>query len=289
MDKYLPSAAAATTGILVGAAIVATRFVIGQTNPATLALLRYLIGFGCLLPLLLLSARVRFERRDLLPIGLLGITQFGVVVALLNYALQYIPSGRAALIFATLPLITMLLATTLGYERVTLVKALGVLATIVGVAFVLGEQSMQLSGSGNQWLATLAVLASAACGALCSVLYRPYLQKYPTLAVSLFAMFASVLALALVAAAEGFFHAPPHFSAAGWLAVGFIGLSSGVGYYLWLWALNHTSATNVTVFLALSPVSATILGALALAEMPSPTSLFGLACVALGIWLAHRS
>ena len=289
MDKYLPAAAAATTGILVGAAIVATRFVIGQTSPATLALLRYLIGFGCLLPLLLLSARVRFERRDLLPIGLLGITQFGVVVALLNYALQYIPSGRAALIFATLPLITMLLATTLGNERVTLVKALGVLATIVGVAFVLGEQALLPGLAGNQWPATLAVLASAACGALCSVLYRPYLQKYPTLAVSAFAMLASVLALALVAAAEGFFHTPPHFSPAGWLAVGFIGLSSGVGYYLWLWALNHTSATNVTVFLALSPVSATILGALALAEMPSPTSLFGLACVALGIWLAHRS
>ncbi|MEO7908950.1 MAG: DMT family transporter [Roseiflexaceae bacterium] len=287
MTKYLPAAAAATTGILVGAAIVATRFVIGQTGPATLALLRYLIGFGCLLPLLLLSERVLFARRDLLPIGLLGITQFGVVVMLLNYALQYIPSGRAALIFATLPLITMLLATVLGYERVTLIKALGVLATIVGVGLVLGEQAIRPMSSGDQWLAMLAVLASAACGALCSVLYRPYLQKYPTLAVSVFAMLASVLALALIAAGEGFWSAPPHFTAAGWLAVGFIGVSSGVGYYLWLWALNHSSATNVTVFLALSPVSATILGAVALAEIPSATTLFGLACGALGIWMAQ--
>ncbi len=287
MTKYLPSIAAATTGILVGAAIVATRFVIGQTGPATLALLRYLIGFGCLLPLLLLSGRVRFARRDLLPIGLLGITQFGVVVTLLNYALQYISSSRAALIFATLPLITMLLATALGYERATLSKALGVLATIVGVGFVLGEQSIQAGSSGSQWIGALAVLASAASGALCSLLYRPYLQKYPTLAISVFAMLASVLALALVAAAEGFFQAPPHFTPAGWLAVGFIGVSSGLGYYLWLWALNHTSATNVTVFLALSPVSATILGALALAEMPSTTTVFGLACVAFGIWLAQ--
>jgi drug/metabolite transporter (DMT)-like permease len=105
---------------LVGAALVATRFVIGQTSPAALALLRYLIGFACLLPPLLLSRRVRFERRDLLPIGLLGITQFGVVIILLNYALQSIPSGRSALIFASLPLITMLLAAALGYERVTL-------------------------------------------------------------------------------------------------------------------------------------------------------------------------
>src|SRR5438132_1568718 len=120
MTKYLPAAAAATTGILVGAAIVATRFVIGQTSPAALA--------------------------------------------------------------------------------------------------VLGEQAIQPRSSGNQWLGTLAVLASAACGALCSVLYRPYLQKYPTLSVSAFAMLASVLVLAFVAAGEGFFSAPPHFVPAGWLA-----------------------------------------------------------------------
>jgi len=30
---------------------------------------------------------VRFERRDLVPIALLGITQFGILIALLNYAL----------------------------------------------------------------------------------------------------------------------------------------------------------------------------------------------------------
>jgi drug/metabolite transporter (DMT)-like permease len=214
---------------------------------------------------------------------------FGAVVILLNYALQSIPSGRAALIFTTLPLMTMLLSVALGHERLTLFKAFGVLATIVGVGFVLGEQAIQPSSAGNQWLGTLAVLASAACGALCSVLYRPYLQKYPTLSVSAFAMLASVLVLALIAVGEGFFSALPHFTPAGWLAVGFIGVSSGVGYYLWLWALNHSTSTSVTVFLALSPVSATILGGLALAEMPSPTSYVGLACVALGIGLAQRS
>jgi len=40
---FLPIAAAAATGILVGSAMVATRFVIDQTAPASLALLRYLI------------------------------------------------------------------------------------------------------------------------------------------------------------------------------------------------------------------------------------------------------
>jgi drug/metabolite transporter (DMT)-like permease len=80
----------------------------------------------------------------------------------------------------------------------------------------------------------------------------------------------------------------PHFTTGGWLAVVFIGLSSGVGYCLWLWALNHATPTQVTVFLALSPVTAAVLGAGLLAEPLSRTSALGVACVAFGLWLAHR-
>jgi drug/metabolite transporter (DMT)-like permease len=287
MVRFLPIAAAAATGILVGSAMVATRFVIHQTAPASLALLRYVIGFCCLLPPALLSARVQFERRDLLPIGLLGITQFGILIALLNYALQFIPSARAALIFATMPLLTMMLATALGHERLTLAKTLGVLLTIAGVGFALGEKAVQRGGVAHEWVGELAVFASALSGAICSVLYRPYLRKYPTLPVSAFAMLASVGFLAALAAAEGFFGSLPHFTAGGWLAVVFIGISSGIGYYLWLWALNHTTPTKVTVFLALSPITAAGLGAFLLGENISMMLFLGLACVVFGLWIAH--
>jgi drug/metabolite transporter (DMT)-like permease len=91
--RFLPIAAAAASGILVGSAMVATRFVIDQTAPASLAFLRYLIGFSCLLPPVLLSARMCFERRDLLPICVLGIAHFGILIALLNYGLQFISSS----------------------------------------------------------------------------------------------------------------------------------------------------------------------------------------------------
>ncbi|MEE8502744.1 MAG: DMT family transporter, partial [Kiloniellales bacterium] len=74
----------------------------------------------------------------------------------------------------------------------------------------------------------------------------------------------------------------------GWLAVLFIGMSSGLGYYLWLWALKHTTPTKVTVFLALSPITATALGAAFLSEPISVPFIVGLCCVALGLWLAHR-
>jgi drug/metabolite transporter (DMT)-like permease len=288
MTNFLPVAAAAAIGILVGSAIVATRFVIDQTAPASLALLRYSIGFCCLLPPLLISGRVRFERRDLLPIALLGITQFGILIALLNYALKFIPSARAALIFSTLPLLTMIFAAILGHERITLAKVFGVSLTILGVGFALGEKVAETGGMGAGWIGELTVFASALSGAICSVLYRPYLRKYPTLPVSAFAMFASVGFLALLAAGEGFFSSLPRFTVGGWLAVGFIGVNSGIGYYLWLWALNHTTPTKVTVFLALSPITATALGALWLGETISMTFLMGLCSVALGLWLAHK-
>lgn len=286
MNKLLPVGAATVNGILVGATIVATRFVIDQTSPASLALLRYFIGFCCLLPPMLLSARARFERRDVLPIALLGITQFGIVVTLLNYALQFIPSARAALLFATFPLMTMVLASILGSERLTPVKSTGVIMTVVGVGLALGEKALEAGSPANGWMGELAVLASAFSGALCSVLYRPYLKKYPTVSLSTFAMFASVIFLAVFAAREGFFNALPHFTLGGWMAIFFIGVSSAVGYYLWLWALNHTTPTRVTVFLALSPITAAVLGILLLAESISTIFLLGLVCVALGLVLA---
>ena len=87
-------------------------------------------------------------------------------------------------------------------------------------------------GGGRAWAGELAVFASTLRGAACSVLYRPYLRRYPTLAVGAFAMLALVGFLAGLAAREGFFRAWPRFTPGGWLAVLFIGLSSGVGYYL---------------------------------------------------------
>ena len=102
-------------------------------------------------------------------------------------------------------------------------------------------------------------------------------------------MLASVLFLAVMAAFEGFFNAVPEISPTGWMAIGFIGLSSGVGYFLWLWALGHTSATNATVFQGLSPVTAALLGVSLLGEPVSIGLLAGIVCLIAGLWIALRA
>lgn len=284
--KAAPTLAAALTGVQVGATIVATRFVVDQTDPASLALLRYLIGLCCLAPAALVGARARFAARDLAPIALLGIVQFGVLVALLNEGLRHVPAARGALIFATFPVLTMLLAAALGHERLSPARAAGVLLSVGGVGLALGPEVV--AGGGGAWRGELTVFASACCGAVCSVLYRPYLRRYPALPVSAIAMLASVAFLAPFAAREGFFADWPRFTPGGWLVILGIGVGSGAGYLLWLWALARADATRVTVFLALSPVTALLLGALLLGEPVSRPAVAGVGCVVVGLLLAQR-
>jgi drug/metabolite transporter (DMT)-like permease len=284
---WLAILAGTTSGILVGAAMVATRFVIAETDPASLALLRYTIGtLGLIVPFMLMR-RVEFDRKDLPPIALLGIGQFGILIALLNYGLQFISSGLGALLFATFPMMTMLLAAALRLEAMTIAKSAGVLLSVVGVGLAVSDGIALPDQIIGFWPGVLAVLAAAFTGAVCSVFYRPYLKKYPPLQVSVFAMLASVVFLALPAATEGFFKAVPEFSFDGWLAVIFIGISSSLGYYTWLYALKHATPTRVALFLSLGPIVATALGNAILGETISGIFLIGLVAVIAGLWIAH--
>lgn len=289
--------AAAATGVQVGAAIVATRFVVHDVAPLTLALLRYAIGLMCLLPFavqpFLNQRRARHGpegsaswRRDVGVMGLLGVGQFGVLIALMNFGLQHVGAAQAALIFSLFPLFTLLLSATLGQERITPSLLGGVMLSIFGVGLSLAPKLG--APHTSHWWGELAVLASAATGALCSVLYRPYLRRYPTVPVSTFAMAASVVFLALFALPEQWPTRILALSLSTWSVVGFIGLSSGVGYFWWLYALKHESPTRVTVFLALNPVTAMLLSAALLAEPLTGWSVAAVLCIGAGLWLATR-
>ncbi len=291
--RWAPWAAAAV-GVQVGAAIVATRFVVGEVGPATLAGLRYAIGLATLLPFVLHFVRHTPQRtpitaRELPRMALLGIGQFALLIALLNIGLQALPAAPAALLFACFPLLTLLVAAALGHERLSVRKGIGALLTLVGVGVALGPSVWAGSAAPTSPLkGALAVLGSALCGAVCSVLYRPVLRRHPALPVSAIAMAAAVLFLAVWAPFEDAAARIAHVSARGWLAIAFIGTSSGVGYFLWLWALRHASASRVTLFLALSPLTALLLGALWLSEPLAPRLLMALALVAAGLRVAQE-
>ena len=167
--------------------------------------------------------------------------------------------------------------------------------TLAGVALALGADALAAGSTPpgnatvltNEWLGKAAVLASALCGAVCSVLYRPYLRRYPALPVGVWAMAAAVVFLAVWAAFEQPLERIGSVSTTGWAAIAFIGVSSGIGYFLWLWALRHAAASRVTLFLSLGPVTAALLGAWWLHEAVAPRLWLALLLVASGVAVAQ--
>lgn len=284
--KTLPLLASATTGIFVGVGLVLTRYAITETGPMSVAFLRYLFGVLYLLPFLLSLRFVPFQKRDLLPVILLGIGQFGILIGLINYAVTVIHPGQAALIFAVFPLLTMGFAVAIGQEPFTLRRALGIALTIVGVGFSIGGAALGGELSDAQWLGVGAAFLSAVTGAFCSVLYRPFLMRYPTLQIGGLAMFAATLFLGGLAVPEGLFDAWPDFSTGVWLALLGIGAVSGVGYLLWLYALQRVWASNVAAFMGLSPLTASLLGLVFLGEAVTLADGLGVALVVAGLSLA---
>lgn len=285
----LATAAAVATGVQVGAAMVASRAVVDLVGPGSLAFLRYAIAVLCLLPFVLHRPWRAVAPRDYLPIAVIGIGQFGVLIALLNAALLYIPAARASVIFAVFPLLTMVIAVAIGRERLTRGRALGVGLSIVGVALTVGLDRAAAGGADRAWLGDLLAFSAALTGAVCSLAYRPYLVRYSSLQVSLMAMLASVAVLAVAAVLEDLPQAYLGIGAAGWAAILFVGLSSGIGFFLWLYALANAEASHVTAFLALSPLTAAAFGLLFLGEQMSAAGMAGVALVVLGLWSCFRA
>lgn len=281
----LALAAAGATGVQVGAAMVASRVVVHEAGPATLALVRYVVALACIAPALAAIRWPRFGWRDGGAVAGLGILQFGLLIVLLNVGLAFMPAVRAAVLFNTFPLLTMLIAAALGREAMTRSKTLGVALAILGVAATFGDAVV--SGvSSREWPGAVAVLAAASCGALAAVLTRPYVARFGTLPVGGLAMAATVAFLLPPALAEGMPAALSRLSWPGWAALGFIGVSSGIGYMLWLTALRHASPTHATLFLSLSPPTAALLGVLLLGEPFSLWLGLGIALVVAGLAVA---
>jgi drug/metabolite transporter (DMT)-like permease len=279
----LPLVAAVVTGLQVGAALVASEMVVAEVGAGRLGFLRYTIALAILVPVAMLSVGPPITRRDLLPVALIGMGQFGVLVALLNVAVLHTGSPRVALVFATLPIATMLVGLRIGEGRVSALELGSILLSVAGVALLLAGDALTGRMTGPDWIGVGCAALATLTGAVCSSLYRPYLQRCGVARVSVVAMSASLLPLGLIGLFE-----TPGVAIADWSVrtlalVGFVGVSSGIGFLLWLYALRHLPAAIVTAFLGLSPVTAVLLSVVFVGAVPTPALLLAMAMVIGGL------
>ncbi len=261
------------------------RFMIGSTDPVTLAALRFGSGFILLLPVALWRRSPWPKGRDWAGVIGLGILFFGLCFALFNWALTFTTAARGALAMSTLPLLTMLAGAVLGVERLTLRKSLGVFIAVAGVALALVTGlAAAPSGAGQ---GDLIMLAAALCMALYSVWSRPFIKRSGALAYVTATMGAGAACLTGIAWIHGGFVALAGYGAAQWLVVFYLGaIGSALSFFLWVSALELTTPTRVASTLTLNPVTASMLAAVILDEPIGLNLVVGIAAVLTGIWIA---
>ena len=280
--------AAAASAVFTGMGVVAIRFVVTEWEPATLAFYRFTIASVTILPFLAFSRRVRLERRDIVPVCLLGAAFFGLYPWVFGAGMVHIPASRGAVIFGAMPLAAMVVAAALRLEALTRLKTLGAALAFGGVALALADRAALGAGADDAWTGELLTGSATLLLAINFVLFAPWLRKYPALTVAAWSMLAGAVFLIPFVAWEGGFAAVPDLSAARWWAVAFLGVFAGsLGYFLWIWALQQSTPTRSAVFVVLNPMTATFLGALLLSEAITTAFLLGLAGVVTGILVAN--
>ena len=285
MNKILLAhAAAAAAALCAGTAVVATRFVIGETDPISLVFYRYLISIICFAPALpALWPRDGLDAIEFAKIAMFGILFFVLFPWAFNAALQYNPAARGAVGLATIPIQTLLVAAVFGREKLTAGKVAGVALAFSGIAVAFGAAAVG-HGNGSYLYGDCLMLLSAFCAAVYSVFSRPTLMRHGPLFVMALAMIFAVAALLPVVIFKNGGIAIPTFSFEGWLAVLFLGTVAGViQFSLFMWALRWLPPTTTVLYLTLNPITAMVLGIALLGEKLTPELVAGMVLVLVGI------
>lgn len=273
--------------VLGGAAIVATRIAVAEAHPLAVAVLRYAGAGAVMFVLMLLMQRGRRIRSaQLWPVLILGALQFGLFGWLFTSSIQYVTAARAALVLATMPVLTLALAALLGRERLTTAKTLGSILAFGGVVVALGDR--ELSAGADVWKGDLLMFAGAIVSSVYNVLTGLYTRHLPAVTMSALQLPAGAAALFVALVMTGDVGQLAAFDTRGWLAVAFIATIGGAAsFYTWIWALERISPSRVAVTVTLNPVTAALLGAIVLDEPMTARLLLGLVGVVAGIALAN--
>lgn len=266
-----------------GASFMLIEIALRDLAPSTLILLR--IAFGALA----LAAWVPFSgarfgqlRPYVAPLALTGALNSALPFFLVVWGQQYIDSGLAAILNASAPLFTALLA--LPLDRSQRVRGLRLLGLALGFGGIVALVGFEPSGGERAVAGSLAVVAAAVCYALGALYAGRRFAGLPPVLVSFGSLaFATLFALPLGAAEA---------SSAGWkplAAVVALGVgATAVAYVLYFGLIAGAGASRAILVTYLVPPLALVYGATFLDEQVTALALAGLALVLAGVALGTR-
>lgn len=285
MSEWVGVLIAIASSSIGGTAAAVTRYLVGSADPLTLAILRWGIGFCCVLPVALVLGARWPQRKDWPAVALLGLSFYGLFFILYNVAIGYTTAARASLAVSTLPLQTMVVGAVLGVEALTLRKFVGVLVAVLGVAAALA--SGLSTAPDGAWRGELIMQGAVLCMSFYSVLSRPYIGRSSALGFLAVGMGSGAMALIVAGLLTGRLAVLANFDQAQWLAGLYLGVAGGaLAFILWVMALERASPTRVANTMTVNPIAAALLAQQLVGEPITLNLAIGLVAVCSGIWIA---
>jgi drug/metabolite transporter (DMT)-like permease len=285
VGEWIGVAIALASSFLGGTAAAITRYLVGNADPITLAILRWGIGFACLLPVTLFLKAKWPPRRDWLAVAVLGLCFFGLFFVFYNIAIGFTTAARASLALATLPLHTMVIGALLGVEPLTRRKSVGVCIAVLGVVAALAW-GLSAAPEGA-WRGELIMTGAVMCMAFYNVWSRPFMVRSSALGFLTVGMGAGAAALILVGLLNGSVTTLSTLTTPQWIAGVYLGVAGGaLAFILWVMALQRATPTRVANTMTVNPIAAALLATQLVGEPITANLVFGLVAVFAGIWIA---
>ncbi len=280
-----------TLSLLWGGSFFFAEVALEALPPLSVVFARVAIGALALL-VLVRAAGLRLPREPRLwrAFFVMGALNNLIPFSLIVWGQTAITGGLAAILNATTPLFTVVLAHLLTRdERTTPAKLAGVAIGFLGVAVMIGPHA--LGGLGVALLAQLAVLAAALSYAFAGIYGRRFRETPPLITATGQVTAATVMLcpLALMVDQPWTLALPGPASswAIPWEILGaLLGLgllSTAAAYVIYFRILASAGATNLLLVTFLIPVSAILLGALVLSEQLTAAQLASMGLIAVGL------
>ncbi len=275
-----------TLSIIWGSAFMLVEVVLEEVQPLTLVAGRLTGAFIFLAAAFAISGRP--FPRDLASwraFAFLGVVNNVFPFILLTWGQDRIDSSQAAILVASMPLSTVLIAHFWINERLTTDRILGVLVGFGGVFLLVGGDLGDLTGAGT--LGQLAVILGAVGYSTGTVFARRYLQDADIVTTAMGqTMIGTMIMIPLALAVDTPFDLSISAKTAlAWVAMGVF--PSGVAYLIFFRLVRQVSATQASMVTYLIPITAILLGVLVLDESVASSSFAGLALIVAGIWVVN--
>ena len=260
-----------------------TKVALGDMPPFTVVALRLGIGAVMLhVAVAMGGSRMPTEPRAWFAFLGMGVLNNVLPFCLIAWGQIAIASGLAAILNATTPLFTVLLAHWLtADERLSANRLGGVLLGLAGVAVMIGRDAF--GGLTGNLLGQAAILGAAASYACAGIFGRRLRGIEPIVAATGQVTMSALLAMALALWIDRPWLLPMPGPAA-WTAVASAALfCTAVGYVLYFRVLAAAGATNLLLVTLLMPAVAMLLGVALLGEAIHAREIAGMALIGVGL------